>query len=201
MWALLDAKRRQGKRILFEGAQGALLDIDHGTYPFVTSSNTVAAQAATGSGVGPGAINYVLGITKAYTTRVGEGPFPTELKDETGKLLGERGVEFGTVTGRPRRCGWFDACLVRQTRKVGGINGIALTKLDVLDQLPELKICVGYRLDGKRARPSAGGARGAGPGRADLRDDGRLDRIRRAARAPGPSCPPNASNMCGGWRS
>ena len=148
MWALLDAERRQGKRILFEGAQGALLDIDHGTYPFVTSSNTVAAQAATGSGLGPGAINYVLGITKAYTTRVGEGPFPTELKDETGRLIGERGVEFGTVTGRPRRCGWFDACLVRQTRKVGGINGIALTKLDVLDELPELKICVGYRLDG-----------------------------------------------------
>jgi adenylosuccinate synthase len=149
VWALLDAKRRAGKRILFEGAQGALLDIDHGTYPFVTSSNTVAAQAATGSGLGPGAINYVLGITKAYTTRVGEGPFPTELKDETGKLIGERGVEFGTVTGRPRRCGWFDACLVRQTRKVGGINGIALTKLDVLDQLPELKICVGYTLDGR----------------------------------------------------
>jgi adenylosuccinate synthase len=148
VWALLDTQRRQGKRILFEGAQGALLDIDHGTYPFVTSSNTVAAQAATGSGLGPGSINYVLGITKAYTTRVGEGPFPTELKDETGKLIGERGVEFGTVTGRPRRCGWFDACLVRQTRKVAGINGLALTKLDVLDELPELKICVGYRLDG-----------------------------------------------------
>jgi adenylosuccinate synthase len=149
VWALLDRERRAGKRILFEGAQGALLDIDHGTYPFVTSSNTVAAQAATGSGIGPGAINYVLGITKAYTTRVGEGPFPTELKDATGKLIGERGVEFGTVTGRPRRCGWFDACLVRQTRKVGGINGIALTKLDVLDELPELKICVGYKLDGR----------------------------------------------------
>src|SRR5579885_3647247 len=148
VWALLDAKRRQGKRILFEGAQGALLDIDHGTYPFVTSSNTVAAQAATGSGLGPGAINYVLGITKAYTTRVGEGPFPTELKDATGKLIGERGAEFGTVTGRPRRCGWFDACLVRQTRTVGGIDGIALTKLDVPDVRRELKICVGYRLDG-----------------------------------------------------
>jgi adenylosuccinate synthase len=148
VWLLLDRHRRKGARILFEGAQGTLLDIDHGTYPFVTSSNTVAAQAATGSGVGPGAIGYVLGITKAYTTRVGEGPFPTELRDETGKLLGERGAEFGTVTGRPRRCGWFDACLVRQTRKVAGINGIALTKLDVLDQLPELKICVGYRLDG-----------------------------------------------------
>jgi adenylosuccinate synthase len=149
VWSLLDAQRRQGKRILFEGAQGALLDIDHGTYPFVTSSNTVAAQAATGSGVGPGAIDYVLGITKAYTTRVGEGPFPTELHDETGKLIGERGQEFGTVTGRARRCGWFDACLVRQTRTVGGINGIALTKLDVLDNLPELKICVGYTLDGR----------------------------------------------------
>jgi adenylosuccinate synthase len=150
VWSLLDAKRRAGKRILFEGAQGALLDIDHGTYPFVTSSNTVAAQAATGAGVGPGALNYVLGITKAYTTRVGEGPFPTELTDEIGKLIGERGAEFGTVTGRARRCGWFDACLVRQTCKVGGINGIALTKLDVLDDLPggELKICVGYRLDG-----------------------------------------------------
>src|SRR3990170_3237339 len=148
-WDLLDRARKAGKRILFEGAQGALLDIDHGTYPYVTSSNTVAAQAATGSGIGPGAINYVLGITKAYTTRVGEGPFPTELKDATGKLLGERGAEFGTVTGRARRCGWFDACLVRQTRKVAGINGIALTKLDVLDQLPELKICVGYRLDGQ----------------------------------------------------
>jgi adenylosuccinate synthase len=149
VWALLDAERRAGKRILFEGAQGVLLDIDHGTYPFVTSSNTVAAQAATGSGLGPGSINYVLGITKAYTTRVGEGPFPTELKDDTGRLLGERGQEFGTVTGRPRRCGWFDACLVHQTRKVAGINGIALTKLDVLDGLPELKICVGYRLDGE----------------------------------------------------
>ncbi|HEU0017576.1 MAG TPA: adenylosuccinate synthase, partial [Methyloceanibacter sp.] len=160
VWALLDRERRMGKRILFEGAQGALLDIDHGTYPFVTSSNTVAAQAATGSGLGPGSINYVLGITKAYTTRVGEGPFPTELKDETGKLIGERGAEFGTVTGRPRRCGWFDACLVRQTKKVGGINGIALTKLDVLDQLPELKICVGYRLNGREIDylPAAQGA-------------------------------------------
>jgi len=150
VWSLLDAERRAGKRILFEGAQGALLDIDHGTYPFVTSSNTVAAQAATGAGVGPAALNYVLGITKAYTTRVGEGPFPTELTDDVGKLIGERGAEFGTVTGRARRCGWFDACLVRQTCKVGGINGIALTKLDVLDDLPngELKICIGYRLDG-----------------------------------------------------
>jgi adenylosuccinate synthase len=147
VWSLLDRKRREGKRILFEGAQGALLDIDHGTYPFVTSSNTVAAQAATGSGLGPGAINYVLGICKAYTTRVGEGPFPTEQRNEIGRLIGERGREFGTVTGRPRRCGWFDAVLVRQTVRSGGIDGLALTKLDILDGLPELKICVGYRLD------------------------------------------------------
>jgi adenylosuccinate synthase len=146
---LLDGRRRAGKRILFEGAQGALLDIDHGTYPFVTSSNTVAAQAAIGSGLGPRAIDYVLGITKAYTTRVGEGPFPTELKDATGKLLGERGKEFGTVTGRPRRCGWFDAAIVRQSVRTAGIDGIALTKLDVLDGLDPIKICVGYRLDGK----------------------------------------------------
>ncbi len=149
VWLLLDRERRAGKRILFEGAQGALLDVDHGTYPYVTSSNTVAANAATGSGVGPGAIGYVLGITKAYTTRVGQGPFPTELTDATGERLGERGREFGTVTGRKRRCGWFDACLVRQTAKVAGIDGIAFTKLDVLDGFPELKVCVGYRLDGR----------------------------------------------------
>ena len=146
---LLDGRRRAGQRILFEGAQGALLDIDHGTYPFVTSSNTVAAQAAIGSGLGPRAIDYVLGITKAYTTRVGEGPFPTELQDATGKLLGERGNEFGTVTGRPRRCGWFDAVIVRQSVRTAGIDGIALTKLDVLDGLDSIKICVGYRLGGK----------------------------------------------------
>jgi adenylosuccinate synthase len=149
VWMLLDHKRREGKRILFEGAQGALLDIDHGTYPFVTSSNTVAAQAATGSGVGPSAIGYVLGICKAYTTRVGEGPFPTEQKNEIGRLIGERGREFGTVTGRPRRCGWFDAVLVRQTVRTSGIDGIALTKLDILDGFDEIKVCVGYRLDGK----------------------------------------------------
>ncbi len=148
-WALLDERRRNGDRILFEGAQGALLDVDHGTYPFVTSSNTVAGQAAAGSGLGPGALGYVLGITKAYTTRVGGGPFPTELKDETGKKLGERGREFGTVTGRARRCGWFDAVLVRQTAKTCGINGIALTKLDVLDGFDTLKVCVRYRLDGR----------------------------------------------------
>ena len=149
VWSLLDQKRREGKRILFEGAQGALLDIDHGTYPFVTSSNTVAAQAATGSGLGPSSIGYVLGICKAYTTRVGEGPFPTEQKNEIGRLIGERGREFGTVTGRPRRCGWFDAVLVRQTVRTSGIQGLALTKLDVLDGLTELQVCVGYRLNGR----------------------------------------------------
>ncbi|MGH6924228.1 MAG: adenylosuccinate synthase [Propylenella sp.] len=150
VWALLDAKRRAGARILFEGAQGALLDIDHGTYPYVTSSNTVAGQAATGSGLGPGAVGYVLGITKAYTTRVGEGPFPTEQDNEVGRFLGERGREFGTVTGRKRRCGWFDAVLVRQTAKVSGILGIALTKLDVLDGLKEIKVCVEYDLHGTK---------------------------------------------------
>jgi adenylosuccinate synthase len=149
-WDLLDQQRRDGKRILFEGAQGALLDIDHGTYPFVTSSNTVAAQAAIGSGVGPGVIGNVLGIAKAYTTRVGSGPFPTELDDEIGQRLGERGHEFGTVTGRSRRCGWFDATLIRQTIKVAGINGIAFTKLDVLDGFEEVKVCIGYELDGER---------------------------------------------------
>ncbi len=150
VWDLLDRERKAGKRILFEGAQGALLDIDHGTYPFVTSSNTVAAQAATGSGVGPRAVGYVLGIAKAYTTRVGSGPFPTELFDDIGQQIGEKGHEFGTVTGRARRCGWFDAVLVRQTIKVAGIDGIALTKLDVLDGFKELKVCVGYDLDGER---------------------------------------------------
>ncbi len=149
VWALLDKERRSGKRILFEGAQGALLDIDHGTYPFVTSSNTLAAQAAVGSGVGPRVIGNILGLAKAYTTRVGSGPFPTELHDEIGQKLGEKGREFGTVTGRARRCGWFDACLVRQVVKLSGINGIALTKLDVLDGFTELKVCTGYTLDGE----------------------------------------------------
>jgi adenylosuccinate synthase len=149
VWSLLDTKRREGKRILFEGAQGTLLDVDHGTYPFVTSSNTVAGQAATGSGLGPSAIDYVLGICKAYTTRVGEGPFPTEQLNDTGRLLGERGREFGTVTGRPRRCGWFDAVLVRQTARTSGISGLALTKLDILDAFDEIKVCVAYRLDGR----------------------------------------------------
>jgi adenylosuccinate synthase len=149
VWDLLDRERKAGRRILFEGAQGALLDIDHGTYPFVTSSNTVAAQAATGSGVGPSSIGYVLGIAKAYTTRVGAGPFPTELTNEIGEKIGERGHEFGVVTGRKRRCGWFDACLLRQTIKVAGISGIALTKLDVLDGFDSLEVCVGYTLDGE----------------------------------------------------
>ncbi|MBA4132142.1 MAG: adenylosuccinate synthase [Hyphomicrobium sp.] len=149
-WELLDQANRDRKQILFEGAQGALLDIDHGTYPFVTSSNTVAAQAATGSGMGPRAVGYVLGIAKAYTTRVGSGPFPTELDDAVGEKIGERGHEFGTVTGRKRRCGWFDAVLVRQVCKVSGIDGIALTKLDVLDGFEEIKICVGYTLDGDK---------------------------------------------------
>ncbi|MEM9784283.1 MAG: adenylosuccinate synthase [Pseudomonadota bacterium] len=149
VWRHLAAEQAQGRRILFEGAQGALLDIDFGTYPYVTSSNTMAGQAATGSGVGPGAIDFVLGIVKAYTTRVGAGPFPTELTDEAGQRLGERGREFGTVTGRQRRCGWFDAALVRQTCQTAGVSGIALTKLDVLDGMEELKICIGYRLDGQ----------------------------------------------------
>ena len=150
VWLKIDEFKRQKKRILFEGAQGILLDVDHGTYPFVTSSNTVAASAATGTGCGPNSINYVLGITKAYTTRVGEGPFPTELRDDTGDLLGTRGKEFGTVTSRKRRCGWFDGVLVRQTIKISGIDGIALTKLDVLDELDQIKICIQYDLNGKR---------------------------------------------------
>ena len=148
-WLLLDEIVKSGKRVLFEGAQGALLDVDHGTYPYVTSSNTVAGQAAAGSGIGPRGAGYVLGIVKAYTTRVGEGPFPTELKDEVGQRLGERGHEFGTVTGRARRCGWFDAALVRQSVALNGMSGVALTKLDVLDGLAKLKICVGYKVGGE----------------------------------------------------
>jgi len=148
-WRVLDQARKAGKRILFEGAQAVLLDVDHGTYPFVTSSNTVAGQAAAGSGMGPHQIGYVLGIVKAYTTRVGDGPFPTEQKNDIGERLGQRGAEFGTVTGRKRRCGWFDAVLVRQTIVTGGVDGIALTKLDVLDGFDEIKVCVGYKLNGK----------------------------------------------------
>jgi len=163
VWERLDAARAAGQRILFEGAQAVMLDVDHGTYPFVTSSNTVAATAASGAGIGPGAIGTVLGIAKAYTTRVGSGPFPTELADATGELIGDRGREFGTVTGRRRRCGWFDAVLVRQAVKVGGIEGLALTKLDVLDGLAELKLCVGYRLGAATLRhlPAAPGAQAA----------------------------------------
>ena len=150
VWLKIDQFKKQKKKILFEGAQGILLDVDHGTYPFVTSSNTVASSAATGTGCGPNSIHYVLGITKAYTTRVGEGPFPTELVDKIGELLGTRGKEFGTVTSRKRRCGWFDGVLVRQTIKISGIDGIALTKLDVLDELDEIKMCVEYELNGKK---------------------------------------------------
>ena len=150
VWLKLDQFNSENKKILFEGAQGILLDVDHGTYPYVTSSNTVPAMAATGTGSGPDKIDYVLGITKAYTTRVGSGPFPTELNDEIGKNLGRRGKEFGTVTARKRRCGWFDGVLVRQTIKISGINAIALTKLDVLDELDEIKMCVEYELNGKK---------------------------------------------------
>jgi adenylosuccinate synthase len=150
VWLKLDQFKNERKKILFEGAQGILLDVDHGTYPYVTSSNTVPAMAATGSGSGPDKINYILGITKAYTTRVGSGPFPTELQDEIGENLGRRGKEFGTVTARKRRCGWFDGVLVRQTIKISGINGIALTKLDVLDELEEIKMCIKYELNGKK---------------------------------------------------
>jgi adenylosuccinate synthase len=150
VWRKMDQYRSESKKILFEGAQGILLDVDHGTYPYVTSSNTVAGAASTGTGVGPKAVNYVLGITKAYTTRVGEGPFPTELTDKIGESLGKRGKEFGTVTGRKRRCGWFDGVLVRQTVKMSGIDGIALTKLDVLDELEEINMCIEYDLDGTK---------------------------------------------------
>ena len=150
VWLKIDEFKKKKKKILFEGAQGILLDVDHGTYPFVTSSNTVASSAATGTGCGPDTINYVLGITKSYTTRVGEGPFPTELKDKIGEHIGNKGKEFGTVTSRKRRCGWFDGVLVRQTIKISGINGIALTKLDVLDKLDEIKICTQYQLNGKK---------------------------------------------------
>ncbi|MDG6094099.1 adenylosuccinate synthase [Acetobacter sp. AN02] len=160
VWEILEEERSRKSKILFEGAQAVMLDVDHGTYPYVTSSNTVASNAGVGSGMGPAAAGFVLGIAKAYTTRVGEGPFPSELHDETGRLLGERGHEFGTVTGRPRRCGWFDAALVRYAVRVGGVSGIALTKLDVLDGLKEISICVGYELDGKTITrfPAAPGA-------------------------------------------
>ncbi len=163
VWERLDAARRANARVLFEGAQAVMLDVDHGTYPFVTSSNTVAGNAAAGAGIGPDAIGTVLGIAKAYTTRVGSGPFPTELHDEVGRGLGDRGREFGTVTGRRRRCGWFDACMVRQAVKLGGIQGLALTKLDVLDGMPQLRVCTGYRIGGEVVQrlPAALGAQAA----------------------------------------
>jgi len=163
VWERLDSLRKSGKRILFEGAQAVMLDVDHGTYPFVTSSNTVAATAASGAGVGPSAVGFVLGIAKAYCTRVGSGPFPTELTDQIGETLGDRGHEFGTVTGRRRRCGWFDAAMVRQAVKVGGIHGLALTKLDVLDGFAELRLCTGYDIGGKTFHhlPAAPGAQAA----------------------------------------
>ena len=167
----MDTLRKEGKRILFEGAQAVMLDVDHGTYPFVTSSNTVAATAASGSGIGPWAVGFVLGIAKAYSTRVGSGPFPTELHDATGQLLGDRGKEYGTNTGRRRRCGWFDAAMVRQAVKIGGIQGIVLTKLDVLDGLPELKIGTGYRINGERCPALAGRHGGTGCGGAGIRND------------------------------
>jgi adenylosuccinate synthase len=163
VWERLDAARRAGTRILFEGAQAVMLDVDHGTYPFVTSSNTVAATAASGAGFAPSALGFVLGIAKAYCTRVGSGPFPSELHDALGQRMGERGREFGTVTGRPRRCGWFDAALVRQAVKVGGIHGLVLTKIDILDGFEEIKICTGYRIAGQEYRhlPAAAGAQAA----------------------------------------
>ena len=201
VWLRLSELRRAGRRILFEGAQGAMLDVDHGTYPFVTSSNTTAGMAATGSGVGPDTVGYVLGITKAYTTRVGSGPFPTELFDETGNLLGERGHEFGTVTGRKRRCGWFDAVLVRQAVKTGGIRGLALTKLDVLDGFEQLEDL--HRLQSQRpdAPPFAGGHGGPGRRQADLRGDRGLVRQHAPARAASPTCRPRRSSTSSGWRS
>ena len=195
VWKLLDEARSKGSRILFEGAQGTLLDIDHGTYPFVTSSNTVAGQAAAGSGMGPGALNFVLGITKAYTTRVGEGPFPTELHDAVGQGLGERGREFGTVTGRSRRCGWFDAALVCQSVAVNGITGIALTKLDILDGMDEIKICTGYRLDGEGS-PICLPARARRHGSNRFMNRSMDGKARRRAHGRGPSFPRRPSNMC-----
>ena len=200
VWRLLDDARRNGRRILFEGAQGAMLDVDHGTYPYVTSSNTLAGQAAAGSGIAPGAVGYVLGITKAYTTRVGSGPFPTELTDEIGRILGERGREFGVVTGRKRRCGWFDAVMVRQAIKLAGIDGIALTKLDVLDGFDEIKVCTAYRRGAESSticraapRPRPRSSRSTRPSKAGARAP--------VARAPGPTCRRPRSSTSAAWRS
>ena len=201
VWERLADLRAAGKRILFEGAQATMLDIDHGTYPYVTSSNTVAAQAMIGSGMGNGSVGYVLGIAKAYTTRVGDGPFPTELKDEIGKGWGDRGKEFGTNTGRRRRCGWFDAVMVRQAVKLNGIDGIALTKLDVLDGEKEIKVCVGYELDGKHIErfPFTMGAQAKLE--ADLGDVRGLEREHAGRAAPSPSCRRPASSTFAGSRS
>ena len=198
VWRDLDEASRAGRRILFEGAQGVLLDVDHGTYPFVTSSNTVAGMTGPGSGTGPSAAGFVLGIVKAYTTRVGSGPFPTELDDDTGQRLGERGHEFGTVTGRKRRCGWFDAVLVRQSAAVSGVTGIALTKIDVLDGFDTVKICTGYRIGDKTVRLSPAARRRPGACRPRLRGIRRLERdhrrralVERPARAGDQICPPH----------
>ncbi len=194
VWRDLDAALHDNKRILFEGAQGVLLDVDHGTYPFVTSSNTVAGTTGSGSGIGPSAAGFVLGIVKAYTTRVGSGPFPTEQDNEVGQKLGERGHEFGTVTGRQRRCGWFDAVLVRQAVAVSGVTGVALTKLDVLDGFETVKICTGYRIGGEEfdyLPPHAADQARVEP----FTRKSKAGRARPAARAAGPICRPAPSNM------
>lgn len=192
--------RKAGKRILFEGAQGSLLDIDFGTYPYVTSSTTMSGMAASGTGLGPSAIGFVLGIVKAYTTRVGEGPFPTELDDADGQRLGERGHEFGTVTGRKRRCGWFDAVLVRQTCAISGVDGIALTKLDVLDGFQTLKICTGYEVDGQHYDhlPTAASLQAKAK---PVYEEMEAGRNRRKARGPGPTCPLMRSNTSAASRN
>ena len=200
VWRLLDIKRREGKRILFEGAQGALLDVDHGTYPYVTSSNTVAAQAATGTGMGPGAVGYVLGICKAYTTRVGQGPFPTELSNEIGEEIGRRGKEFGVNTGRKRRCGWFDAVLVRQTVHTCGIAGLALTKLDILDGFETIEVCTGYMLDGKEIDHLPAGE-GAQARVVPIYGRSKAGRSRRPTPVPGRICRPRRLKMFVGSRN
>ncbi|MGY3652197.1 adenylosuccinate synthase [Bradyrhizobium sp. LM4.3] len=201
VWRLLDIKRREGKRILFEGAQGALLDVDHGTYPYVTSSNTVAAQAATGTGMGPGAVGYVLGICKAYTTRVGQGPFPTELNNEIGEEIGRRGKEFGVNTGRKRRCGWFDAVLVRQTVRTCGITGLALTKLDILDGFDSIDVCTGATCWTARKSTICRRARAPRPGSSRSTRPSKAGRSRPQTAVPGPTCRPRPSNMSAGSRN
>ncbi len=201
VWRRLNEEKKAGSRILFEGAQGVLLDVDHGTYPFVTSSNTVSGTVASGSGLGPGAAGFVLGIVKAYTTRVGSGPFPTELEDADGQRLGERGHEFGTVTGRQRRCGWFDAALVRQSCAISGVTGIALTKLDVLDGFETFKICTGYQLARRGDRLPARQRRR--PGRAASRSTRRWTAGAKAppVRAAGPNCRRRRSSISAASRN